>query len=118
MGEWVSPGAHVNLVGSSFPTTSEADAALVARCRYFVDYRPSALAQAGELKLAMDQGLVTEAHIVGEVGAVLAGRTAGRNTAAEVTVFKSLGNAAEDLAAARHVHDLATAAGLGVSVRL
>lgn len=117
-GAWLADGAHVNLVGSSIPTTSEVDTATVARARYFVDYRPSALAQAGELKRAMDQGLVQADHIVAEVGEVLSGRMAGRRDADEITLFKSLGNAAEDLAAARFVYDRALETGAGATVEL
>lgn len=115
---WVAPGAHVNLVGSSIPSTTEADAALVAMSSYFVDYRPSAIAQAGELKLAIDQGLVTLDHIRGEIGQVYSNQIPGRQTASEITVFKSLGNAAQDLASARWIHDRATQQGIGVSVEI
>lgn len=117
-GAWLAVGAHVNLVGSSIPTTSEADSVTVTRARYFVDYRPSALAQAGELKRAIDQGLVGPDHIVAEVGEVLLGRAEGRRRADEITLFKSLGNAAQDLAAARFAYDRAVEAGVGATVEL
>ena len=117
-GAWVSSGAHVNLVGSSFPTTREVDTPLVVRSRYYVDYLASALAQAGELKAAMDEGLVNADHIRGEVGQVLLSQVAGRETPGDVTVFKSLGNAAQDLASARWVYDRATETGDGVAVEI
>lgn len=116
--EWVASGAHVNLVGSSIPTTSEVDAALVAASGYFVDYRPSALAQAGELKLAMEQGLVSADHIRGEIGEVLSKQRPGRGAPAEITVFKSLGNAAQDLASAFHIHEQAALKGIGALVQI
>ncbi len=116
--EWVAPGAHVNLVGSSIPTTSEVDAALVAAAAYFVDYRPSALAQAGELKLAMEQGLVSADHIRGEIGQVLSRQIAGRGAQGEITIFKSLGNAAQDLASAFRIHQQAVLGGIGAVVEI
>lgn len=113
---WVAPGAHVNLVGSSIPSTSEVDAALVAAASYFVDHLPSALAQAGELKLAIDQGMVTADHIRGEIGQVVSNQITARKSAEEITVFKSLGNAAQDLASARWIYDRAVHEGVGTSV--
>jgi len=95
--------AHVNLVGSAVPSNAEADADAVARCRYFVDCRPAALAEAGELKRAMEAGRVTADHIAAEIGEVLLGRQPGRRSADEITLYKSLGVAAQDLAAARFV---------------
>jgi ornithine cyclodeaminase len=81
--------------------------------RYFVDYRGSAMAQAGELLHAIDSGRVSDAHIVAEIGAVLSRECAGRRTADEVTIYKSLGVAAQDLAAATFVLQRARALGRG-----
>lgn len=115
-GAWLSPGQHVNLVGSSVATASEADDAVVARSRYFVDWRESALNQAGELLGAIERGVVTPAHIQAEIGEVLAGRVSGRRADDEITLYKSLGIAAQDLMTARCVFDLARARGLGTTV--
>jgi ornithine cyclodeaminase/alanine dehydrogenase-like protein (mu-crystallin family) len=98
-GAWVAPGVHVNAVGASTPTTRELDARAVALSRFFVDRRESALAEAGDWILARDEGAVTDADLAGEVGEVLLGTVPGRTDAAEVTVFKSLGLAIQDLAA-------------------
>ncbi len=117
-GAWLQPGTHVNLVGASFPDRREIDADGVARSCFFVDYRASAMAQAGELLDALRAGAVTESHIVAEIGAVLAGTTAGRRDAAEITIYKSLGVAAQDLAAAWHVFQQAEARDLGVAAAL
>lgn len=111
--DWLSPGVHVNLVGSSVQNTSEVTPDLVARARYFVDYRASAEAQAGELKRARDAGLVPADFALCEIGEVLDGRLAGRQSAADITVFKSLGNAAEDLAAATAIYSMAVDSGVG-----
>jgi ornithine cyclodeaminase len=109
----VRPGTHLCLVGSSIPTTREVDDDCVAMSRFFVDFRGSAMAQAGELLHAMREGRVTEAHIVGEIGDVLNGTVAGRRSAEDVTVYKSLGVAAQDLAAATLVYRRAVERGIG-----
>lgn len=117
-GRDVRPGTHVNLVGSSFPDRAEADTELVVKSRYFIDYRESTLAQAGEFLKAKAEGAVTDGHIVGEIGQVLAGNVTGRQSAAEITVYKSLGIAAQDLAAANYVLARAEQDGVGQLVNL
>ena len=112
-GEWIAPGTHVNLVGASIPTKSEIDNEGVAKSRYFVDYRPSAEAQAGELKRAVDAGLVTLDHIVGEIGEVYLGRCPGRTSDNDITIYKSLGVSAQDLTASRRVYEIACEKDLG-----
>jgi ornithine cyclodeaminase len=102
-GEWVRPGTHVNLVGSSYLGPVEVDSALVARARYFADYRPGVLAQAAELAVAREAGLVDDSHVVGEIGEVLAGRVQGRENDSQITIYKSLGHVAQDLAAAAYL---------------
>lgn len=109
----VRPGTHLCLVGASIPSTREVDDACVAMSRYFVDYRASAMAQAGELLHAMREGVVVEAHLVAEIGEVLSGTALGRRSADEVTIYKSLGIAAQDLAAATLVHRRAVELGVG-----
>jgi ornithine cyclodeaminase len=106
-GDWISPGAHVNAVGACTPKARELDASAVARSRLFVDRRESALAEAGDFLLAQSEGAVTDAHILGELGEVLEGRIPGRHSAEEITLFKSLGIAVEDLAAGRHAYSKA-----------
>lgn len=117
-GSRLTPGTHVNLVGSSAADCREADDDLVVKSRFFVDYRPSTLAQAGEFLGAMKAGLIRENHIAGEIGEVLDGAVPGRTSPEEITVYKSLGVAAEDIVTARHVFELATKAGLGSKVTL
>jgi len=101
--EWIADGAHVNAVGASVPRAREIDTATVVRSRLFVDRRESALNEAGDFLLARAEGAIDESHICAELGTVLAGRAAGRTSADEVTLFKSLGLAVEDLAAADYV---------------
>jgi len=103
LGEWVKPGTHVNLVGSSMLGPVEVDSALVARARYVADYRPGVIAQGSELAVARDAGLVDDSHVVAEIGEVLAGRITGRENDEQVTIYKSLGHVAQDLAAADYL---------------
>lgn len=104
---WVRPGTHVNLVGSSHLGPVEIDTSLVAAARYIADYRPGALAQASELAVAREAGVVTDAHVVGDIGEVFAGLVEGRRDNAEITIYKSLGHVVQDLAAAAYIHDRA-----------
>ena len=113
-GAWLAGGAHINAVGSSLPTTRELDTAAIARGRLVVDRRESALNEAGDFLIPRAEGAITDAHIVGELGDVLLGRIAGRTSPSEVTIFKSLGIAVEDLAAAHHVLRRAEERGVGI----
>lgn len=117
-GDDLRPGQHLCLVGSSIPQTREVDDEVVVRSRYYVDYRGSARAQAGELLHAIEAGRVTDAHIVGEIGEVLAGRVEGRRSDSEITLYKSLGIAAQDLAAALLVLERARERQAGTLARL
>jgi ornithine cyclodeaminase len=117
-GDWIAPGAHLNVVGASRIAAAEIDTAAVARSRFFVDFRGSAEHEAGELRRAIDAGAVTEAHVLGEIGEVANGTAAGRLGAGDITIFKSLGVSAEDLAAAHFVLRQAEAAGIGQVVEL
>ncbi|MGI8841618.1 MAG: ornithine cyclodeaminase family protein, partial [Caulobacteraceae bacterium] len=109
----VMDGAHVNLVGSSTAAAREADDALVARARLFADHRESALAQGGEVRHALAAGAIGEDHVLGEIGQVMAGDLAGRLGEADVTIYKSLGAIAQDLAAGWFVYGRALAESLG-----
>jgi len=111
LNEWVRPGTHINLVGSSMLGPAEVDAALVARARYVADYRPGALAQGAELAAARDAGLVDDAHVIGEIGEVLAGRLRARENDEQITIYKSLGHVAQDLAAADYLQRRAAGRG-------
>ena len=104
LGDWIAPGAHINAVGACTPKARELDAAAVARSRLFTDRRESLLAEAGDFLLAREERAVTDDHILGEIGEVLEGKIPGRRSDAEITLFKSLGIAVEDLAAGMHVY--------------
>lgn len=107
LSEWIKPGTHINLVGSSLLGPVEIDSALVARARYVADYRPGVLSQAAELAAARDAGLVDDTHVIGEIGEVLAGRLQARENDEQVTIYKSLGHVVQDLAATFYVHQRA-----------
>jgi ornithine cyclodeaminase len=109
LGDWVKPGTHVNLVGSSYLGPVEVDTALVARSRYIADYRPGVLAQGAELAIARDAGVIDDTHVVCEIGDVLAGRVPGRENVSQVTIYKSLGHVVQDLAAAAYLRGRAKA---------
>jgi ornithine cyclodeaminase len=109
LGDWVRPGMHLNLVGSSLLGPVEVDAALVAKARYVADYRPGVIAQGAELAAARDAGLVDDSHVAAEIGEVLAGRIAGRQNDEQITIYKSLGHVAQDLAAADYLQRRAAA---------
>ena len=117
-GSALEPGMHVNLVGSAIPATAEVDAEAVRRSRYYVDYRVAAMAAAGELLQAIAAGVVGSGHIVGEIGEVLLGRAAGRQNADDITLYKSLGVASQDLAAAYAIWEKAEREDAGQIVEL
>lgn len=116
-GKWLRPGQHLNVVGSSIPTTAEIDNEAVARCRVLVDFRDSALQLAGELRRAIQAGVVGKEHILGCVGEVFAGRIVGRASDSDITMFKSLGMICEDLVAADFILSESERHGVGSFVR-
>ncbi len=115
-GEWIAPGAHLNVVGSSIATSAEIDTNAVKRARFFVDYRDSTVHEGGEYLQALKSGDITPDHILGEIGEVANGAKAGRTGADDVTLYKSLGIAAEDLASAHYVLEQARAQGVGQTI--
>ena len=117
-GEWLSPGTHVNAVGASLASARELSSDAVVRSRLYVDRRESALAEAGDFLVPRSEGVITDAHIVGELGELALGTIAGRTNANEVTLFKSLGLAVEDVAALRYIYSRAQSTGAGISVEL
>jgi alanine dehydrogenase len=113
---WIADGAHICAVGACRPDMREMDGALVAAGRLVVDSRAGARAEAGDIVLAVREGRIAENHIAGELGEVVAGRIAGRETASQITIFKSLGMAVEDVAAAELTWRRAAERGLGRAV--
>jgi alanine dehydrogenase len=112
-GEWLEPGAHVNAVGSSVASARELDTAAVVRSRFYVDGREAALAEAGDFLIPRGEGAVTDDHIQGDLAGLLTGQARGRTSPSEITVFKSVGLAIEDLASAQHIYAKARGSGMG-----
>jgi ornithine cyclodeaminase len=117
-GEWLRPGTHINAVGTATPTAREVDTEAVVRSRVYVDRRESALNEPGDILIPMREGAIGAEHLLAELGELLTGSPAGRIGDDNITLFKSLGLAVEDLAAARHVAERAELEGAGVSVDL
>lgn len=99
-GKWLRPGAHINIVGSSYAGPVEVDNETVTRTRFFVDSREGVIAQGAEFLNAKKAGLIGDDHIAGEIGEVLAEKVAGRRSQDEITAYKSLGHIVQDLASA------------------
>jgi alanine dehydrogenase len=118
LGEWLRSGTHVNAVGASIPAARELDTAAIARSRLFVDRRESALNEAGDVLIPIKESAIDASHIVAEIGELLTDRARGRRDEAEITLFKSLGLAVEDLACAAYLHDRAQAESVGTQVQL
>jgi alanine dehydrogenase len=114
---WVKPGAHVISVGACRPNQREMDPALVARARLFVDSRAAALVESGDVVIGMHEGRFGADHIAAEIGELVAGAT-GRRTDTEVTIFKSLGLAVEDVTAADLAYRRAVERGVGQELAL
>ncbi len=114
----LSPGTHVNGVGSHGPNDREVDGPTMAAARVVVDSRDSALRECGDCLLAIADGLFDESHVIDEVGEVLAGTKPGRTSDSQITVYQSCGLAVQDVAVATLAYTRGTAAGRGVVVDL
>lgn len=114
--EWISPGAHLNVVGSSIPRTREVDSATMAAASLFVDRRESTVNEGGDYLFALRDGAIGPEHIRAEIGELLTGAKPGRTSADEITLFKSLGLAVEDLASADFLYRKALVEGKGTWV--
>jgi len=114
--EWISPGAHLNVVGSSIPTTREVDSVTMAGASLFVDRRESTINEGGDYLFALREGAIGPDHIKAEIGELLIRAKRGRTSPEEITLFKSLGLAVEDLASADYLYRKATRTGAGTWV--
>jgi ornithine cyclodeaminase/alanine dehydrogenase-like protein (mu-crystallin family) len=104
-GEWVRPGTHLNLVGSSRAGPVEVDHDLVLRSRFIADYRQGVLLQGAEFLKAKEAGLIGDEHVVAEIGEVLSGKVEGRQSADQITAYKSLGHIVQDLASVQALYE-------------
>lgn len=106
-GAWLKPGAHINAVGACFPTARELDTEAVAQSRLFADLRESTLNEAGDFLIPKQEGAIGDEHILAELGQLLLEQEKGRTSDSDITLFKSLGLAVEDLAAAHYIYQQA-----------
>ena len=114
--EWVADGVHINAVGSSVASSRELDSATMAAASLFVDRRESTINESGDYLMALREGAIREGHIRAEIGEILVGKAEGRMSDDEITLFKSLGIAVEDLASVAFLYDKATRLGRGAWV--
>jgi len=105
--EWLSDGVHINAVGSSVASSRELDGATMAAASLFVDRRESTVNESGDYLMALREGAIKEGHIRAEIGEILIGSARGRSSEDEITLFKSLGIAVEDLASVAFLYDKA-----------
>ncbi len=118
LADWLEPGMHVNSVGANAPVKREVEAAAFARCRVVLDFRDQVLGEAGDLMAAIRDGAFREDQLHAELGDVVVGRVAGRSSPDDITLFKSVGVAIEDVACAAFVYEEAGKRGLGQTMRL
>jgi alanine dehydrogenase len=116
--EWLKPGSHINAVGSHRPDSREIDGPTVARSKVVVDSHEAIMTECGDILLAIKEKSITENHIHAEIGEVLAGTKPGRNSASEVTLYKSVGIAIQDVATAQLVYHKALELNVGTNVEV
>uniref|UniRef100_A0A7S1ZNA6 Thiomorpholine-carboxylate dehydrogenase n=1 Tax=Ditylum brightwellii TaxID=49249 RepID=A0A7S1ZNA6_9STRA len=105
-GEWIRPGTHINAVGACLPTQREMDGTCIAKAALYCDSKDACFVEAGDVVLALKEGSIdSQDHLLGEIGSVLSGEVEGRVNEEQITLFKSLGIALEDLTAVRAIHD-------------
>ena len=105
MGEWITPGTHINVVGSSIAAARELDTAAVVKSKFFTDCYESLFNEAGDFLIPKKEGAVNNDHVKAEIGEVLLGKMKGRENDQEITLFKSLGIAVEDIFSAHHIYE-------------
>jgi ornithine cyclodeaminase len=117
-GRVLSPGAHINAMGAFTPEMQEVDEETILRSRIFVDSLETCLEEAGDLIIPLNKGLIRREDIQGELGEIVSGIKAGRKTPEEITYFKSVGNAVQDISVAQAVFRRALEKGIGREIEL
>ena len=116
--QWLAPGMHINAVGSHRPNLREIDGATLACSKVVVDSREAIMAECGDILLALAENAISENTIYGEIGEVLAGTKSGRSSADEITLYKSVGIAIQDVATANLVYRKALQQNVGTNVEI
>ncbi|MHA2243607.1 MAG: ornithine cyclodeaminase family protein [Candidatus Hodarchaeales archaeon] len=117
-GEWLEPGVHISGVGSHTPGTRELDTETIQKSKIVCDQVSACLAEAGDLIIPINEGAITKEHIHAELGEIVSGKKAGRESESEITVFKSVGLAIQDAATAKLVYDKARKMKKGIEVEI
>ncbi|NKQ35133.1 MAG: ornithine cyclodeaminase family protein [Chloroflexi bacterium] len=112
-GEWLRPGVHINGIGSHHPTARELDTTTIQRAKIVVDSMGACLSEAGDLIMPIEENAITQADIHAQLGEIITGQEPGRENDAEITLFKSVGLAIQDVAVAQEVYEMAQAASIG-----
>jgi alanine dehydrogenase len=115
---WIRAGTHINAVGAHRPRERELDTATIQRARVFVDYLPSAMEEAGDILIPIEEKAIESTHVLGDLTGLVTNRVEGRIDPKDVTVFKSVGLAIEDIAAAAHAYHRALSSGTGTRIPL
>ncbi len=113
---WIRAGTHINAVGAHRPHERELDSATIQRARVFVDYLPSAMEEAGDILLPIGENVIDRKHVLGDLTSLVTNRVPGRVEPNDVTIFKSVGLAIEDIAAAAHAYRRALASSVGTRI--
>lgn len=117
-GRDLTPGIHINAVGSCTPGTREVDSVAIEKSKVFVDKKEAVLNEAGDLLIPISEGIVKKEHIIGEIGQVCGKKIPGRQSPKDITFFESVGLAVEDLAAASFIYEKAKNKGLSGTINL
>jgi len=117
-GAWLQPGVHINGVGAHTPTTRELDTETIKRAKLVPDLTSACLVEAGDIIIPINEGAITQDHIHADLGQVVAELKPGRESDDEITVFKSVGLAIQDMATAAKVYQLALQQGIGRTIEL
>lgn len=116
--DWLKPGVHINAIGSHRPDLREIDGVTMRRAKVVVDSRDAVMAECGDVLLAIKEGTITEDHIHAEIGEILAGKKTGRTSAGEITLYKAVGIAIQDVATAKLAYQKAVEKKVGVNVEV
>jgi ornithine cyclodeaminase len=115
-GEWLKPGVHINAIGACRPADRELDSETVRLAKLYVDRLESAQHESGDYLIPLQEGVITSGHIIGEIGELISGKMVGRVTTDEITLFKGLGLAIEDLASANFIYNEAVKLQKGIEI--
>jgi ornithine cyclodeaminase/alanine dehydrogenase-like protein (mu-crystallin family) len=116
--KFVAPGTHINAIGSYKPHVREIPEKLVLNSRIVMDYKKSCLTEAGDLVIPLNKGIISLRQLDDEIGEIISGKKASRKFSEEITLFKSVGHAIQDLATARLLYNKATKSGIGTKISL